>query len=352
MSAAFEVEDLSLRLGGIALAGIGLRIERGECLVILGPNGAGKSVLLESIAGFRRIETGQVVLGGRDITALAPERRRIAFMFQDFALFPHLSVVENVCFGAGTAGEARVERLLGRFGIAALRDRLPYHLSGGEKQRVALARALATEPALLLLDEPSSALDARARDQLHDDLRDLLAETGVPMIYVTHDRVEALTLADRIAVMRGGRLVQQGRPEDVIHKPSSAFVADFVGMETMLRGRISSREGELALVACGPLALRAPAGRASPGEEVFACARPENVRLLPPVAASAGANRFAAHVEALLDHGPYVRVRLRAGEQAVVAFVPKHDPALGALGAGSLAQVAIAPEHVHLVAAS
>ncbi len=348
MNPALEVEGLGLRLEGIALAGIDLRIERGECLVILGPNGAGKSVLLEAIAGFRRIASGRVALAGRDITAFAPERRRIGFMFQDFALFPHLSVVENVRFGS--AAEARVEELLQRFGIAALRDRLPYYLSGGEKQRVALARAFATDPALLLLDEPSSALDARARDQLHDDLRDLLADTGVPMVYVTHDRVEALTLADRLAVMHRGQLLQQGRPEEVFQQPASAFVAEFVGMEMMLRGRIASLEGGLALVECGPLALRAPAGRDGPGDEVFACARPENVRLLAPGAANGGANRFAARVEALLDHGPYVRVRLRAEEQPLVAFVPKHDLALDGLNAGDLAQVAIAPGHVHLVA--
>ena len=350
MSAAaggLELEALGLRLPGITLAGIDASVGRGECLVILGPNGAGKSMLLEAIAGFHRLSQGRVRLAGRDVTALAPERRRIAFMFQDFALFPHLSVVENVRFGA--TGAARVERLLDRFGIAHLRDRLPYYLSGGEKQRVALARAFATDPALLLLDEPSSALDARARDQLHDDLRALLAETGVPMVYVTHDRGEALALADRLAVMRDGRFVQQGIPQQVFQRPSDPFVAAFVGMETLLPGRVMELAGAFARVACGDLVLNAASQGVVAGQAVLACVRPENL-LLSSSAAAAGGNRFRAAVRALLDRGPYVRVRLDALGHSLIAFVPKHDEVLHGLRAGDEIDGVIAAEHVHLIA--
>ncbi|HUX24107.1 MAG TPA: ABC transporter ATP-binding protein [Burkholderiales bacterium] len=360
MSAALQVAGLGLRLEGIRLADIDLSVDRGECLVILGPNGAGKSVLLDAIAGFQRLSSGRLTLNGQDITALAPERRRIAFMFQDFALFPHLTVAENVRFGATVAGkrragehdaDVRTEKLMQRFGIAPLRARLPYFLSGGEKQRVALARAFATQPALLLLDEPSSALDARARDQLHEELRALLADTGVPMIYVTHDRSEALTLADRLAVMRNGRLVQQGRPDEVFERPANAFVAEFVGMETMLRGRARALGDGLAQVACGPFNIYARVGGALPVGEVIACVRPENIRLVPPSTAVADVNQFAATVEALLDRGPYLRVRLGLQGQRLIAFVPKHEPALRGLHAGDPAHAAIAPEHVHLIEA-
>lgn len=350
MSAAaggLELEALGLRLPGITLAGIDASVGRGECLVILGPNGAGKSMLLEAIAGFHRLSHGRVRLAGRDVTALAPERRRIAFMFQDFALFPHLSVAENVRFGA--AGEARVEGLLERFGIAHLRDRLPYYLSGGEKQRVALARAFATDPALLLLDEPSSALDARARDQLHEDLRALLAETGVPMVYVTHDRGEALALADRLAVMRDGRFVQQGIPEELFQRPSDPFVAAFVGMETLLPGTVVERTGTSAHVACAGLVLNARSQGVIAGQAVLACVRPENVLVTRRAPADA-ANRFAGVVRAVLDRGAYVRVRLEALGHSLIAFVPKHDEVLHGLRAGAAVDVVIAAEHVHLVA--
>ena len=351
MSAAgaggLELEALGLRLPGITLAGIAASVGHGECLVILGPNGAGKSVLLEAIAGFHRLSHGRVRLAGRDVTALAPERRHIAFMFQDFALFPHLSVAENVRFGA--TDEARVDKLLERFGIAHLRDRLPYYLSGGEKQRVALARAFATDPALLLLDEPSSALDARARDQLHEDLRALLAETGVPMVYVTHDRAEALALADRLAVMRDGRFLQQGSPEEVFQRPSEPFVAAFVGMETLLPGTVMEATGAFAHVVCGGLVLNARSQAVAAGQAVLAGVRPENV-LLSPRAPADAANRFGAAVRALLDRGPYVRVRVEALGHSLITFVPKHDEALHGLRVGDAVDVAIAAEHVHLLA--
>lgn len=345
-SGGLELEALGLRLAGITLTGIDASVGRAECLVILGPNGAGKSVLLEAIAGFHRLSHGRVRLAGRDVTALAPERRRIAFMFQDFALFPHLSVAENVRFGA--TGEARVDKLLERFGIAHLRDRLPYYLSGGEKQRVALARAFATDPALLLLDEPSSALDARARDQLHEDLRVLLAETGVPMVYVTHDRAEALALADRLAVMRDGRFVQQGIPEEVFQRPCEPFVAAFVGMETLLAGTVTERDGAFVRVACGGLILNARSQAAAAGQAVLAGVRPENVIVSRRAPADA-ANRFSAAVRALLDRGPYVRVRLDALGHSLIAFVPKRDDVLHGLRAGETVDVAIAAEHVHLI---
>lgn len=358
MSAALEVQGLALRLDGIELTQIDLRISRGECLVILGPNGAGKSVLLEAIAGFHRLDAGRVMLEGCDVTALTPERRRIAFVFQDFALFPHLTVAENVRFGLdlavrrGVSLTLRVDQLLERFGVAALATRLPYYLSGGEKQRVALARAFAVEPALLLLDEPSSALDAGARDQLHEELRALLRDTGIPMIYVTHDRTEALALADRIAIMRGGRLAQQGQPEQVFAHPVDAPLAAFVGMETMLHGRIVWLHGEIAKVACGSLTLHSRAAGLRLGDEVLACVRPENVRLAFGAPGAAEANEFTATVDALLDRGAYIRARLRVGSHPLVAFVPKYDPARHALRAGEPAPIVIAVEDVHLIAAN
>ncbi|MGH7068042.1 MAG: ABC transporter ATP-binding protein, partial [Acetobacteraceae bacterium] len=212
---AIAVEDLSLQLGAFALNHVRLAVAPGEILALLGPNGAGKSTTLETIAGFHRPREGRILIAGRDVTLLPPERRDVGLVFQNYGLFPHLTVAANVAFSLGAKGapHARraapeIRRLLARFGIEHLAHRYPHDLSPGEKQRTALARALVREPELFLFDEPFAALDARTREGLRDELGAFLRDAGIPAIFVTHDQADATVLADRVAIMNCGAIAQ------------------------------------------------------------------------------------------------------------------------------------------------
>lgn len=227
-----EVENLELRAGTFHLGPLTFALEPGEHLVILGPTGAGKTLTLETIAGLRRPGTGVVRMDGRDVTASAPETRRVGFVYQDSLLFPHLSVRENLLYGARRLARARRPETIGRLsamlGVEALLDRMPQGLSGGERQRVALGRALATTPELLLLDEPTAALDPNARQAMREVLRRLKREFPATTIHVTHSFPEALALGDRVAILIGGQILQTGPPREVFAAPCSAAVAGFL----------------------------------------------------------------------------------------------------------------------------
>ncbi|BAK77956.1 spermidine/putrescine ABC transporter, ATP-binding protein [Pseudogulbenkiania sp. NH8B] len=219
---------------------LSLTVADGETLALLGPSGCGKSTLLKMIAGLERPDAGQIRLGGVDLTALAPEARQVALMFQDFALFPHLDVRDNVAFGLierrlpRREAYAQAERALAELGLAGYGARRVWTLSGGEQQRVALARALVTSPRLLLLDEPFSSLDAHLRQSLQAEFRRRLAAARIPAILVTHDRAEAFALADRVAVLQQGKVVQCGRPQELLAAPRNAWVASFIGYHNVL----------------------------------------------------------------------------------------------------------------------
>ncbi|MPZ81901.1 MAG: ATP-binding cassette domain-containing protein [Actinophytocola sp.] len=224
------VSELLTRAGSFRMGPLSLTVPAGRVLVVLGPSGAGKSMLLDTVAGFRTPRRGHVRLGDRDITTLPPEQRRIGMVFQDAALFPHLSVRDNVGFAPRLRRRgSQVDDLLDRFGIAHLADRAPRSLSGGERQRVALARALAAQPAALLLDEPLSALDQPVREELREVLRDTLRELAVPAIHVTHDRDEALSLADDLAIISAGTLRQTGPAAQLMRHPGDAVAARLLG---------------------------------------------------------------------------------------------------------------------------
>jgi len=237
-----ELRRLVVRLGGFTLKGVDLRVCPGEFFVLLGPTGAGKTVLLESIAGLRPVQSGQILLGERDITRARPEERRVAICYQDYALFPHMTARANILYGIAArrdrddpAHQRTFDRLVEMLGIGHTLDRLPQTLSGGEKQRVAVARALIVQPEVLLLDEPLSALDAGIRQSIQRELKAIHRALGTTTIMVTHDFAEAFALAGRVGVIHEGVLVQSGTVESVFERPNSPFVARFVGMKNVFR---------------------------------------------------------------------------------------------------------------------
>ncbi len=240
MSDFLQLESLTLAYGkSIAVESLDLSVSRGELVAFLGPSGCGKSTTMRAIAGLMKSRAGQIRLDARDITRTPANKRNVGMVFQSYALFPHLSVAENVAFGlrlkrmARQDLQARVEEGLSIVGLTEFATRMPAELSGGQQQRVALARALVMDPKVLLLDEPLSNLDARLRLEMRSELQRVQKQTGLTMIFVTHDQVEALSLADRIVVMNQGRVEQIGTPEQIYNHPTTRFVADFVGFENI-----------------------------------------------------------------------------------------------------------------------
>lgn len=257
MTAYLSIDSVSVAYGGIrVLDRVSLGVERGEMIALLGSSGCGKTTLLRAIAGFVTPTEGTIRVDGQDITHLPPEKRETAMMFQSYALWPHMSVAANIGYGLRMRGRkapaiaARVTEMLKLLQLEGFAERPVTQLSGGQRQRVALGRALAVDPHLLLLDEPMSNLDYKVRLELRHELRALQRRIGITAVYVTHDREEALTLADRIAVIDAGRVVQIGAPEEIFHRPESAFVAGFMGADNAL-DLIHTGEGTLAPAVAG-----------------------------------------------------------------------------------------------------
>jgi putative spermidine/putrescine transport system ATP-binding protein len=265
--AAIRVTGLRKRYGDVeALAETDLTVGPGEFFTLLGPSGSGKTTLLRLIAGFERPDGGRIELAGKDVTNVPPFARDVNTVFQDYALFPHMSVAENIEYGlkvrhvSKPARKGRVQRALDMVQLAGLGDRKPAQLSGGQRQRVALARAIVNEPQVLLLDEPLGALDLKLRQHMQRELLSIQREVGITFIYVTHDQEEALTMSDRIAVLNHGRIEQTGRPAEVYERPRTAFVADFIGVSNLIErdGRqLTVRPEKITLLADGD---REPAG--------------------------------------------------------------------------------------------
>lgn len=267
MTAAVEVQGLRMTFGTFtALDGISLEIAAGEFVVLLGPSGCGKTTLLSILGGFLTAVAGSVMIGGHDMTRVAPKDRPTTTMFQDYALFPHMSLSDNVAFGLrmrGMGRRARAERaqeMLSLVGLPEEGHRRPHELSGGQRQRVALARALAVDPQVLLLDEPLGALDLKLRRQMQDELKQIQRRVGTTFVHVTHDQEEAMAIADTIVVMNRGRIADQGAPRDVYLRPRSLFSAAFMGEINQITGRGT---GDAFHTALGVLSLTAPAGDAT-----------------------------------------------------------------------------------------
>jgi spermidine/putrescine transport system ATP-binding protein len=307
-----------------ALDGVSLTISRGEFFTLLGPSGCGKTTLLRLIAGFEQPTAGSLRIGGAEMAGLGPNRRPVNTVFQNYALFPHMTVAENIGFGLRMLGRPRAEvqattaAMLRLVRMEAMADRRPSQISGGQQQRVALARALAPRPRVLLLDEPLSALDLKLRKEMQGELKRLQAETGITFVFVTHDQEEALTMSDRIAVMSGGRVLQTGTPEAIYHRPADRFVADFIGETNFLAATAGPEEGglvTLTLPGGGRVRARPAAGGApAPGTRVTAVIRPEQAAL-----AAEGALRGTVTGTVFFGTDTHVHVRLEpAGEPFIL----------------------------------
>ncbi len=311
MSEQLSIQDLWVELGTFQLREFSLAVQPGEYFIILGPTGAGKTVLLETIAGLHPLRRGRMLLGGRDVSSLPPERRGIGFVYQDYALFPHLSVAENIAFGLRLQRskhgevERRVAEMSKLLKISHLLQRRPDTLSGGERQRVALARALIVEPKLLLMDEPLSALDPETREELTHEIARLHRQLGTTTLHVTHDFEEAVTLGDRIAVVARGRIAQIGTPEQVFRKPASRFVARFVGTRNIYEGEIHHLENGYSTVSVGAVEI---AVLSKLSGRVHVSIRPEDIVLsLAPLRSSAR-NVFRGYITHIADRGTVIVV--------------------------------------------
>ena len=307
-----------------ALDGVSVSIQAGEFFSLLGPSGCGKTTLLRIIAGLDSADAGSLTIGGEEMTAIPASRRPVNTVFQSYALFPHLTVRDNVSFGLRMKGLSsgeiapRVERALDLVEIGSMAARKPAQLSGGQKQRVALARAIVNEPRVLLLDEPLAALDLRLRRQLQTELRVLQRRLGMTFVHVTHDQEEALALSDRIAVMNAGRIEQVASGRELYERPKNRFVAQFLGSCNLIPGTVTARSGNVLTVATnvGPLEVRADHGTLPASSQVTLAIRPERVRLNPDLP---GRNSFHAGLLDATFTGAETRFTLSASEMILRA---------------------------------
>ena len=325
--AVVELVGVSKRYGAVtALDALDLAVYEGELLSLLGPSGCGKTTTLNVIAGFAAPDAGRVVIDGDDVTAEPAWRRGLGVVFQSYALFPHMSVADNVAFGLRERGAGkreiaeRVRAALALVRLPAVAHQRPHQLSGGMQQRVALARALVIRPRVLLLDEPLAALDRKLREEMRAELRDIQRTVGITTVFVTHDQHEALGLSDRVAVMSAGRVEQLGSPHEVYERPATRFVADFIGASSVLEGR--ALDGETVELAGGVRLRVALREGPAPGRAVRLLVRPERVEL-----GGVGANALVARVASVMYLGDHREVRLElAGGHRLLATLRGNVP--------------------------
>jgi putative spermidine/putrescine transport system ATP-binding protein len=344
LSGFLSLDRLARRYGEVtAVADVTLNVERGESVALLGPSGCGKTTTLRMVAGLVAPSTGQITLAGRDLTGLPAYRRNMGYVFQSYALFPHMDVAANVGFGLDERGVARAERdrkvaqTLELVRLGGLGGRRPRELSGGQQQRVALARALVISPDVLLLDESLSNLDAKLRDAMRIEIRDLQRSLAITTLFVTHDQTEALTLCDRIAVMSAGRIEQIGTPREVYDRPASRFVADFVGRCAVLRATRRA-DGGLAI---GDVPIRTTAPL-PPGEALDVFLRPQRIGLTGRGEAANGEhNRLEGKVAAMVFVGERLEVLVDTAAGRVTVELPSGGYGAGAPAAGVGEEVAL-----------
>lgn len=315
---AIELIGLGKRFGRVrAVSDFSLEIARGEMIALVGPSGCGKTTLLRMIAGFERPDRGDIRLDGKSVIGLEPERRRVGIVFQDYALFPHMSVARNIGYGlkfdhrlGKLDRERRIDELLDLVGLQGYRDRAPHELSAGQQQRIAIARAVAPRPDILLLDEPMSALDAMLREELRMEMRRLQRQLGITTLHVTHDQEEAIAVADRVAVMRNGALEQVGPPREVYLRPTTEFVAKFVGRGNLLGGtvvEVASSRVKVMIDESTVVSILDGTDEASIGERVGVLVRPSRIEIGP-----SDENRIQGRVDGIEFLGENTRLRIRA----------------------------------------
>lgn len=338
-----RIEDISIDLGDFSLDHFSLSVNEGEFFMVVGPSGAGKTVLLEAIAGLHPLSSGRILVGGRNVTLLAPERRNVALVYQDYALFPHLRVKENISWGLMFARDPdrnHVDGLVKLLRLEPLLDRLPGTLSGGEQQRVALARSLAVKPSVILLDEPMSALDPCFREDLQDYLSRINRD-GMTLVMVTHDFNEVLSLGHRVAVILEGSLQQVGEVKSVFSEPLNRQVAEFVGMKNLFRADVEN--GRAITEGGAVLTLNGQAGR---GEHLVGI-RPEEVligRDIPDI----GGNCFSGKVVSIVSRGMAFEVILQIGEMRLAGRMLSSSLVREEIHIGGECRVKFSPESVHV----
>jgi spermidine/putrescine transport system ATP-binding protein len=349
-----ELVSLTKRFSEVAVDNIDLHVASGEFFSLLGPSGCGKTTTLRLIAGFEQPTSGRILLDSIDVSAVPPHRRNVNTVFQSYALFPFLTVFDNVAFGLRnqklTKDELR-KRVYTALELVHLRQfekRRPGQLSGGQQQRVALARALVLQPSVLLLDEPLGALDAKLRRSLKVELKSLQEQVGITFLYVTHDQEEALTMSDRLAVMRDGKIVQVGPPAEVYEEPADTYVADFLGVSNLMPVEVVSRgPGARCEVKLGDCRLTVEHGGVDAPDRGHAVVRPERVRI--EEFGSAGPNRVPAMVERLVYLGSSTQVFLRLAAGADVQVLLPNDGDRAALAQGTPVHAYLPPEALRVL---
>ncbi|PWC31498.1 spermidine/putrescine ABC transporter ATPase [Azospirillum sp. TSO35-2] len=358
------LDGITQRYGAsVAVNDVTLDIRGGELVALLGPSGCGKTTLLRIIAGFLAQTKGHVIVGGETMDGLPPNRRSVGIVFQNYALFPHMTVAENVAYGLDARGVDRAtqrreaQRMLDLVKLGHLGDRTPRQMSGGQQQRVALARALAVNPSILLLDEPFAALDKNLRLDMQIEVKRIQRLSGITTILVTHDQEEALSMADRVAVLSQGRLEQFSPPTDVYDAPESLFVNSFVGSANRLGGVLEAADrsgGRVRLDVGGVIETRAPRGDVGPGDRVTVCLRPEHLRVDPGAAAGDGAGEaLNGVVEMGLPLGATIVHEIRVGDGSAVKVAESRFERASVLAPGTPVRLApLAPRLASVFAAA